>query len=395
MEKLKPYFFITISFVLFSTKLLAFNNDSTKVVKAPKLPKHYFSNTIYLDYYSPGKRELDTVNTVSKRLKSYKISQIAIGFNIPVFTKDFYNKDSTQISNLHLLVTGGYSNINLDFGGISRHNLSKKSIGGRGIYNNGKKSIFFAEVTPFVTEDRGFSDTKTYRLAGTLLYNYAVSDNFSLRLGFTRSFLWGNRYNLPYIGVRIGKLDKTNFSVQFPRSISFNVPIGRYIRTSLYTKPQGGFYTFENKDSLQLGSIYEHQKLYFGRAEFLSGLRVDVLPSKYFNFYLSSGFTTNNFIAFYPTDNPKSKLTAYDKAHFIEKIGGSVFINFGLVVRFGKTKSIYNNSQMYNAVDMNNTIDSNDNNTNPGNGNIPAHSKKVMKNKADDVVDLLETQDLY
>ncbi|MGZ4049344.1 MAG: hypothetical protein ACXVNN_08270, partial [Bacteroidia bacterium] len=70
------------------TKLLAFNNDSTKVVKAPKVPKHYFNKTIYLDYYSPGRRTLDTVNTVSKKLGSYKISQIALGFNFPVFTKD-------------------------------------------------------------------------------------------------------------------------------------------------------------------------------------------------------------------------------------------------------------------------------------------------------------------
>jgi hypothetical protein len=393
--KQKTYFFIIIGFVLLTTKLLAFNNDSLKVVKAAKLPKHYFNKSIYLDYYSPGTRKLDTVNTVSKKLGSYKIKQVAIGFNIPVFTKDIYNKDSTKISNIHFLITGGFSNINLNFNGITAHNLSKTAIGCRGIYNNGKKGIFFAEVTPFVTQDRGFRDTKTYRLAATILYNYAASDNFSLRFGITRSFLWGNRLHLPYVGIRIGKLDKINFSVQFPRSVSLNVPIGKYIRTSLYTKPQGGFYTFENSDSLQLGSIYEHQKLYFGRAEFLSGLRVDVLPSKYFNFYLSSGFTTNNFIAFYPSANPKSKFSSYYDNYYHEKIKSSMFLNFGLVVRFGKTRSIYNNQQMYNAIDMNNGIDPNDNGTNPGNGNIPHPSNKKMKNTADDVLDLLETQDLY
>ena len=395
MKKLKPYFLITISFVLFCTKLLAFDSDSTKTVKPAKLPKHYFNKTIYIDYYSPGKRMLDTINTVSKKLASYKISQVAIGFNFPVFTKDFYNKDSTRISNFHLLLTGGYSNIKLNFEGISQHNLSKTAIGGRAIFNNGKKTIFFAEVTPFVTQDRGFSDTKTYRLASTFLLDYAASDKFSLRLGFTRTFLWGNRYHLPYIGMRIGKLDKVNFSVQFPRSVSFNVPVGKYVRTSLYTKPQGGFYTFENSDSLQLGSIYEHQKLYFGRTEFLSGLRVDVLPSKNFNFYLSTGFTSSNMIEFYPSANPKSKFSRYND-YYRERIAPSAFINFGFVVRFGKTRSIYNNSQMYNALDLNNSVDPTDSGTNPGNGNIPHPSKKMtMKNKSDEVIDLLETQDLY
>jgi hypothetical protein len=378
-------------FVFFSTKLLAFSNDSLKIVKPPK---HYFNKTIYADFYSTGKRTLDTINKVSKKLNTYQVTQSLIGFNAPVFTKDYYNKDSTRISNLHLLLTGSYASIALNFGGISKHNLTKLSMGGRMLYNNGKKSIFFVEVSPFVTRDRGYLYTSTYRLATTVLYNCSVNPNFSFRLGFTRSFLWGNRFHLPYIGLRVGRLDKINFSVQFPRSITLNIPAGKYIRTSLFTKPQGGLYAFANTDSIQVGNINTNKKLYFGRSEFLSGIRIDVLPSNYINFYLSGGITSNNYISFFPSEKTTNNLTSYNH-YYRENIKSSIFLNVGLVFRFGKTKSIYNSQQLYNGIDLNNSIDGGDNGVRPGNGNIPHPDKKIKHLSNDEVNDLIETQDIY
>ncbi len=386
---------ITLGFATTVTKLSAFNSDTTKVAKTKtvKIPKHYFSNTIFLDYYTIGKRDLDTVNLVSKKLHSYQLSQLALGFNIPVVTKDFYNKDSTKISNIHFLLTGSYNRINLNFEGIDRHYLSKAALGFRGIYNNGKKSIFFVELAPFVTKDVGYRYTRTYRLATTVLYDCSVNDYFSFRLGFTRSFMWGNRFQLPYIGIRVGKLDKINFSIQFPRSITFNVPVGRYVRASLFTKPQGGLYSFANVDSLRVGNPNDDKKLYFGRYEFLSGARVDVLPSKHFSFYVSSGLTTSNYVALFPTRS-RDNLSRYN-SYYKENIKSTLFVNVGLVVRFGKTKAFYNNRQMYNMMDLNNSNDPGDNNVNPGNGNIPVPPKKMHKTSAEEVTDLIDAQDIY
>jgi hypothetical protein len=386
----KLHIFILLSFVHF-TKLSAFNTDSTKTVKTPK---HYFNKTIYTDYYATGKRDLDTVNRISKKLKSYQVSQFSIGYYAPIVTKDFYNKDRTKISNLHLLLTGSYCSLNLNFSGIESHRLTKLSIGFRGIYNAGKKSIFFVDVSPFVTQDAGYAYTRTYRLATTILYNFAANDYFSFRVGYTRSFLWGNRFQLPYIGIRVGKLDKVNFSVQFPRGMAFTVPIGKYVRTSLYTKPQGGLYTFANTDSLKIGNKYDNQKLYFGRYEFLTGLRVDVQPSRLFSFYLSMGLTTKNKYSFYPTELVKDKASSY-RSYYVDKVKGSVFINAGLVFRFGKTKSIYNNTLLYNAIDLNNVLAPGDNGPQIGNGNIPVPAKKIKTVSTDEVLDLIETQDLY
>ncbi len=401
MKKRHSNYYITLSFVFFFTRLLAFTDaDSTKNTKVVRPPKHYFSNTIYADIYSTGERKLDTinqithaVNQVSKKLNSFQVSQFSAGFNIPVITKDIYNKDSTKISNIHFLLTGGYTKLNLKFGGISEHQLSKTSLGVRGVYNNGKKSIFFVDIAPFVTQDNGFAYTRTYRLASTFVYNYSANEYFCFRAGFTRSFLWGNRFNFPYVGIRVGKLDKVNFSVQFPRGASLNFPIGKYVRSSFYTKVQGGLYSFANTDSIQVGNLNDNKKLFFGRNEFLSGWRMDILPSKYFSAYLSTGFTTQNYISFSSSATATSNFMAYGN-YYKQRIKPSIFLNIGVVVRFGKTKSIYNNYAMYNAVDINNN-DIGNTGTHIGNGNIPVPQKKIKINNTNQILDLIETQDLY
>ena len=78
MKKFNTHIFLLISFVIITTKLSAFNDhDTTKynhdTTKIVKVPKHYFNKTIYLDYYTTGSRELDTINTVSKKLSAYQV----------------------------------------------------------------------------------------------------------------------------------------------------------------------------------------------------------------------------------------------------------------------------------------------------------------------------------
>lgn len=293
-----------ICFVFTNTKFFALE-DSLKI-KSIKPAKHYFKTIVYGDFYGTGQRDLSGKSYASKKLKTYQVNQSIIGFNTPVFTKDFYNRDSTVISNMHLLLTGSYAVVTPKFSGITNdHHLSRTSVGARIIFNTGKRSLFYAELAPFVTQDNGYGYTQRYRIASTLVYNFTVNKYFSFRAGYSRSFIYGNRFNLPYIGIRVGKLDGVNLSIQFPRSISFNVPIGKYIKTSIYTKPQGGLYSFANTDTIYY--LNNDKSLNFGRYEFLGGMRVDVLPTKFFNFYLSGGLTTqNNIVMFSETYNKVS-----------------------------------------------------------------------------------------
>lgn len=78
--------YLIICFALLHAKLFAVKDDSLKINNPAK---HYFKTVIYADYYSANKQNLDLNNFYSSKLKSYQISQFALGFNTPLVTKDF------------------------------------------------------------------------------------------------------------------------------------------------------------------------------------------------------------------------------------------------------------------------------------------------------------------
>ena len=172
------------------------------------------------------------------------------------------------------------------------------------------------------------------------------------------------------------------------------------MRLSLYSKPQGGVFSFSNRDTVYDHKYYKNTNIttdkviQFGRYELLTGFRMDVVPCYWLSLYLSTGFSTRNGIAFYSnTFNKNNKNKRYGD-FYARAPQNSVFINMGIVFRIGKTKSYYNNRNMYEAVDLNNSIDPGDNNVNPGNGNIVIPKKKIPKSlKPSEIQDLIDAND--
>jgi hypothetical protein len=356
------------------------------------IAEHYFKTNIYTDFYSTSKRNLIGDKYVSKKLKTYKLNQSIIGFNTPIYTEDYYKKDSTRISNIHLLLTGSYAVVSPIFSGISNHHLSKTSIGVRMIYNSGKSGSWFLDFSPFVTQDNGYNYTKRYRAAYSIIYNYTYNKNASIRVGLTRTFTFGNRFFIPYVGLRLGSSNGFNFNFQFPRSISINFPIGKNVRTSIYAKPQGGVYSFANTDELYY--LNNDRNINFGRYEYLLGSRFDFHSNKLIGFYLGAGISSQNGISLFSetyNKNNNGKLNHF----YAEKLTGALFVNIGLTVKFGKTKSIYNNYNLYDAIDLNNSLEAGDNNINTGNLELPNKKTTVKDVHLSDMQDLIETQDLY
>jgi hypothetical protein len=348
--------------------------DSLKL----KLPKHYFNTVIDIDgYRKPNQPLKDTVNAISKKLKSYGVKQLTLSFYTPLATIEKVTRDST-IRNSHLLLTCNYMSLLPVFDGLSQHNLVKFGVGMRFIYNTGKKGVWFVDVSPFVTRDVSYRSKPYYRMASTIVYSHNVTDKFNWRLGVTKSFLWGNRFYLPFVGLRIGKLDKVNLSIQFPRSINFNVPLNSKIIFSLYTKPQGGMFNFSNRDSLYFRNT--DATFHFTRYEINSGFRFDFRIGSHFAFYVSSGLSSKNNITFYSDRANKSK-GFYKNYFYSRNTSPSLYFNFGLVFKFGKTRSYYKNRNIYDAIDLNNG--------NTGNLPIPLIQKKK---KAD--LNLQSIQDL-
>lgn len=386
-----------------SYSFYAQSDSTSKSTKAKKVkePKHFFSNTIFLDYYYKPPVDLKDTSRIGKQLGSYSIAQSCVSFYSPLVTVNRFNRDSSVNSNFHVLLAGTAYYLQPIFSGISKHTLAKYGMGIRMIYNTGKKSIFFIESTPFLTQDitTGSSDKGSWRMSGTLLWSFSPTNHFNFRLGATKSFLWGNRLYLPFVGLRFGRVDGFNFSAQFPKNISLNLPLGNVFRLSLYSKPQGGVFSFSNRDTVYDNRYYKNTNIttdkviQFGRYELLTGFRMDVVSCRWFNFYLSTGFSTKNGIAFYSNGFNKGRKFQYGD-FYARSPKNSVFLNIGMVFRIGRTKSYYNNRNMYETIDLNNSIDPGDNNVNPGNGNITVPKKKIPKSlKPSEVQDLIDAND--
>jgi hypothetical protein len=351
-----------------------------------KLPRHYFNTVIALDSYRKPEKNLDTANAISRRLQTYGIRQFYLSFYTPLATTTDEDPHTHVISNSHLLLTGNYIVLRPEFAGISDHRLVKTGLGLRYIYNTGKKGVWFFDASPFITRDASSRSRPYFRLAATAIYSHNVSARFNWRLGITKSFMWGNRYYLPFIGLRIGRLDKVNLSIQLPRSIQLSIPVNMWI-ISLYVRPQGGMYNFANNDSLYFRK--QVSTFHFTRYEVNTGLRIDGLITSYFNFYAALGLSTKNNITFYSeTANPSKRKVPYHTYFYSRKADPGLFFNLGLVFRLGKTRTYLNDLNVYDAMDLNNANDGN------RNANIPITPRKQSVLNLKGIEDLVDYNDL-
>jgi len=374
--------------------------DSLNLKKA----KHYFKTTIFLDSYSKANQKfpkqkatkLSNDSIIDARLGSFGVKQFNIGFYTPIYTRTYYNRDSTVYSNTHYLLTGNFLSIQPSFDSIRKvHTLLKYGLGFRIIQNSGKKGVWFIDIQPFTTTDITTSTPNGYfRMANSFIYSHNYSAKFNMRFGITKSFMWGNRYYLPYLGVRWGKLDGVNFSIQIPKNISLNIPINDKIRFSIFTKPQGGMYSFLNNDSLYYFRP-EVKSFNFTHYEILGGIRLDFALNKNFSGYIDAGSSTRSNITFYSTETSKRRPNVPFKVYFYERsLSPTGFLNFGLVWRFGKTKSFFNDRNMYDVFDINNVNSPGDVNSGPGNMEIPIKkSIKQSKLNLEDIQDLIDVTD--
>jgi hypothetical protein len=166
-----------------------------------------------------------------------------------------------------------------------------------------------------------------------------------------------------------------------------NIPIGSRVFFSVYSRPVGGMFNFSNGDSL----YYKRTTatFHFSRHDLTSGLRFDIRLSRNFNFYIASGISSGNRIAFY-SDNANKKRVFYNTYFYSRNIAPSLYFNFGLVLKFGKTRSYYNNRNIYDAINLNNTVDQNGN----GNAQIPlTPAKKKSDLNLKSVEDLVDYND--
>ncbi|MEI6021743.1 MAG: hypothetical protein WCR21_11495, partial [Bacteroidota bacterium] len=79
---------------------------------------------------------------------------------------------------------------------------------------------------------------------------------------------------------------------------------------------------------------------------------------------------------------------SYNTYFYTKKLPSTLYLNLGLLIKIGKTRSIYNNRNLYDAVDLNNTVGLPNQNT-----QIPIPAKKTGKTNLESIQDLIDYND--
>ena len=375
------------------------NGDSVRISAKPREVRNYIKPTLSFIVLGSGQRPVKgNVMALNNRLGEYKYAQTSLSFLTPIYTRTrFAGADSTHVNTFHLLFTVNALTDQPQFAGLEKqHRLYKVGIGLRGIWAFNSRCVLLADVSPFATGDKyNEQATKILRLGSTLVFNYMVSPKFSFRVGVTKNFLLGNKFYLPMLGIRIGKLDgPVYFQLQFPRHASLTIQPGPKFSINIYSRSYGGLFNMSNGDSLYLGTDSVIQFGHFGIA---NGVRLDFRPSPNFNFYVTGGMMVRNQVWLYSytfnQQNDLRPLTPFYRG----RPDPAAFVQAGLTMRFGKAKKSSGNYLMYDVFDLNNTMDPGDNNNNPGNGEITPAMKKMEMEKVQykDIQDLVDESDLY
>ena len=339
-----------------------------------KPTKHYMRPCVYINHYGTSSRS-------SNSKKEYRFAQNNIGFYLPLHTKTWFRNDSVSLASFHVLGMADFIRYKPQLNFVNEsYQIGRLSAGVKLFYNDGKKSVFYYTIAPFVSQEfQHFTNKSQRRFTSAFVYSRTVSKKFAYRLGFARTYTFGRALHLPILGIRVGALDKLHLNVQFPRNISLDFPLSKKVWASVFSKSMGGIYTVKTQDSLLAPS---GTLATLKRFELLNGVQFNVRASENISFFVSTGFATRRNLSFDFKDENGKKTN--DERVF-EKIPKSLFLSFGVSIHFGKAKRIYNNSTMYDMFDLStiNKMGFNENGTSEN--NVPTDSEKY---KADQIKNL-------
>lgn len=377
-----PAFYSLLLFLLF----LSFYKGKAEIIADTttyKKVKRYIRPCLYFNHYATPRKIYNT-------RKQYRFAQNDLGFYLPLYTKTWTNRDSVSLSTLHIIGTVDLVHYKPSIDFLNEYyTIGRLSAGLRVFYSNGSRNIFYFSINPFLSQEINFAGNSPVRFAGAFIYNRTVSASFSFRLGIARSYTFGRVIPLPVVGFRIGPLDKLHLNIQLPRNISMDFPMGKSTIGSVFIRGMGGIYNVVTQDSIVAG-VGAGMRAQLRRYEMLHGMQFNFRTGKNVSFYLAGGFATRRTLR-YAFEDPTSS-SGYDLER--TRIPRALFLSFGLSIRFGQSKKIYNNILMYDVMDLNTLRNAGFNETGSADKGIPADPNKytlnsVQKYKYKDVEDLI------
>lgn len=369
---------VLVLFLFLNLGVTLHAQDSSASINKAKPQRNYIRTCIYTNIQTIS----DGRGRDAKRKKvndSFGYTQFNIGFFTPLYTKTWESKDGIKLPSFQLLGTGNFQYIRANFSASEKpENFSRLTLGLRGIYSNGRKSIFMLNFSPFLSNNQLISGRQTFRFTAMFLYSRSVSPVFSYQLGINRTFLYGRAFWMPVVGIRLGRLDRFHAQLAFPRNFSLNLPVGQQWLFRAYTKASGGVFNLQNFDSLYTGQ--SGNNILFGMSEILTGLEVNFSPGRTVSLFLSAGISSARRIGFYENSREIGGNPFELKGEFIA-LKPTGFFQAGIAIRLGRARDIYNHTSMYDAAELNSIFDPGDVNQRVPGSNVPADPEKARLDK--------------
>ena len=362
--------------------------DSLNKAVAANEVKHYIKSALFLNTFTTPDRKVK-----NDQLLSYRFSEISAGFNVPLKTITRWHEDEKRYSTTHVLLSGTYAVSTIDaYFTPEVKTLDRLGIGFKFIHNDGNKNSFFLAINPYSAGQKSLGLRNASRLSTLFIYNRTVNEKFSFRLGVWKNYLSGSSRTLPIIGARFGRYERVNFSIEFPRSLSLNVPVKTWFNFSLFSRVQGTVYNFKNEDP---NFFNRPAQISLGRRDVLTGIqsnfRFGPVCSMFFSFGTSTGEVTR------ADKIDRRAILKRNRYEFSkQELMRAPFVMAGINFYFGKTKNVQGNVQLYDVIDMNNLYGMDDGNATLIDRGLQGGKDLELKNlQYRDIADLIDEQDIY
>lgn len=343
--------------------------------------KHFIKPTFYINSFASGKQVFR-----NSKNSNYRWRQSNIGGFFPIYTNTTFSHQNIQ-STFQLIGFGNILTSKPVFSFMNEnHVLTRLNIGVNSIYTTGKNTFLFT-ISPFKAQDRSSLKTSDWRMSWMFIYNYTFNENFSVRLGYIRSFVLDGYPNLPVVGFRLGRYDKVHLNAQFPRNISLTIPLKEHLYINMYGRATGSIY---NMRDVEVSGI-NYSNVVFRRNDFQRGLELTYRKTNTMAYTFGIGTVTGNVKLV-----EKSSFNLSSNPFTISggRLRRSGFINIAFQYSFGSSKKVYNNFAMQDAMFLN-RLGSHD--ANPQ-SNVPeqvnGEDLKLKKVQLKDIEDMIDVDDL-
>ncbi|MFZ4413258.1 MAG: DUF6268 family outer membrane beta-barrel protein [Bacteroidales bacterium] len=264
----------------------------------------------------------------------YGSNEFSIGFNIPVYTHLFKNKEGKAgFSNLDLQNNNSIIVPNIEF--LNKSNtLLNLNLGIRGVYFTGNKNLWLSKLSLNFFEDEYSISSPHPRFTGVFLFYRIVNRNFSYHLGFANRYSFGIASVLPVAGLKYSFSDHWKLFLTFPFNGSIQYKANKKLLVTAKIHPSGAisYYTMQSTLFGQLnGNLLFRKKATAFSIDGLYKLN-EVVAVK-----ASIGREVNQKIFF---SDVKTDINKEPNNYFVSGISPSWFINIGFTFKLGKNPKL-------------------------------------------------------